>query len=892
MRVVLVLGAGMQQQQAPPQITHRLHTPRMLLARAPLLPTVMNVSTVHLQCGDVLNFIAVQQWVAANLGLQLQLLEGIFVTVERLRQVVRVEEPGALESADQAKVVLTGGCVVPAGRLGQEPLTDIEDNEDLCRELAALQLAGAAPSLRLYDLAHTVWRLRLCAELENSINVCNQEQADLAAEGYDDEMLQTTAQQACNRMRDRVHMLPKPAYVSEDGFFSPTAVTHLELDDHGFFDDPLLAELTGSPAPHASSVTRVLPPQGSLGFGMGIGALRGTGQGENPCQRVFGGPGRERLHPAAARDVTGYGTNSLERRSSGLSGGGEYGQPAAEAAQALRGRTGWQSHEAGRYWSGEPNRDRRDGSGDEQRRVCSSAWQAAAGPTQSRSGDSGGAGAASGRAVSASRDLQSPRHSRGRGGESAVGGIEGRLGVGRDDRGPQGDRAAGVLKSAGSSGNWDERVKEGKRHRTESSTWDPHYQEHPGENEDDHHRRKGALSNKRQRSSRARDRSRSKDRERDRDRDKSQKRRSRSLSSSSSDSLHADRAARKKQRSNRSRSPQPGRGAKAMTTDAADAGAAPDLRGPAVLSCSALDTVRRRFAGRLEGADKIFGSLSTEAIVLEWLRAFKQLRDSRHGQRHFTDGMCQLWYLRQELPIPQEAIEAYGSVFAFLDSCSAVVFNKFRKLVGLRDEVDEESFSLPAAAPAADESWQNLSERRGRNEMASEMDSGPGNEARNGSAAAGGAAGSLSSLAAQHSGPGRGSRDDHDSVQDDWEPDSRSRSSRHRSPGHPDAVLGALADAPRHYLEHSHAESLLPAKLHSCVKRGAPVDLAKFVSDHIPQLEVVPYNGRLVVQEVPWREQRQKAIRRCAYWNPSKWAGCNKAAHCGFRHDLSVPGAL
>lgn len=46
--------------------------------------------------------------------------------------------------------------------------------QDLCRELAGLQLGGAAAALRLYDLAHTVWRLRLCAELENSINIFNQ----------------------------------------------------------------------------------------------------------------------------------------------------------------------------------------------------------------------------------------------------------------------------------------------------------------------------------------------------------------------------------------------------------------------------------------------------------------------------------------------------------------------------------------------------------------------------------------------------------------------------------------------------------------------------------------------------------------------------------------------
>jgi hypothetical protein len=131
----------------------------------------MNVATIHLQQGDVLNFIAVQQWVEANLGLQLQLLEGIFVTVEsadllqqqqqqpaiglgngssaaalpelqqglatavaravprRLRQVIRVEMSGAQRAADQAKVVLAGGAVVLAGRLGLEPLTDMEDHQ-------------------------------------------------------------------------------------------------------------------------------------------------------------------------------------------------------------------------------------------------------------------------------------------------------------------------------------------------------------------------------------------------------------------------------------------------------------------------------------------------------------------------------------------------------------------------------------------------------------------------------------------------------------------------------------------------------------------------------------------------------------------------------------------
>jgi hypothetical protein len=391
----------------------------------------------------------------------------------------------------------------------------------------------------------------------------------------------------------------------------------------------------------------------------------------------------------------------------------------------------------------------------------------------------------------------------------------------------------------------------------------------------------------------------------------------------------------------------------------------------------------------LEGADEIFDGLSTEAVVLDWLRGFKRLRDSRHARHSFTDGMCQLWYLRQELPIPQEAIEAYGSVFAFLGNCPSIVFSKHQKLVGLNDKVDLESFKLPVKTSAADESaWRHASERRASRFEALEVDPPMEAEAARNGLAASGTAASGSCTGAKHNRPPLSSREDHDGVWDVWKTDRRSRSRsrgqgyqgrptsagpddplRHRTgrqqersstepegPAAPfrgrngsgdwlyshgtggivtsppagydgdddddvaaaaainlregggeqqlsataveqlvrrftGAVLRAVADAPRHYLEHSHVESLLPVRLWPLVKQGGPVDLAKFVADHAHQLEVVPLNGRLVVRQVPQNEQRQGKLQQCAYWDPSKWTGCFKAARCSFRHDLSLSGS-
>lgn len=48
--------------------------------------------------------------------------------------------------------------------------------QELCCELGALQLASAA-RLLLSDLAHTVWRLRLCDQLADDISRCNQVRA-------------------------------------------------------------------------------------------------------------------------------------------------------------------------------------------------------------------------------------------------------------------------------------------------------------------------------------------------------------------------------------------------------------------------------------------------------------------------------------------------------------------------------------------------------------------------------------------------------------------------------------------------------------------------------------------------------------------------------------------
>jgi hypothetical protein len=123
-----------------------------------LLPTSVNLQTVYLPQRELLQFINVQQSIAAQLLMQLQLLEGMFVLVPsaqlqlslfesqqagiscsnssvvaaaipwRLRQVSAVEVALGGDPAD-ATVVLVGGDRVRAGAVHEAQLADVPDRE-------------------------------------------------------------------------------------------------------------------------------------------------------------------------------------------------------------------------------------------------------------------------------------------------------------------------------------------------------------------------------------------------------------------------------------------------------------------------------------------------------------------------------------------------------------------------------------------------------------------------------------------------------------------------------------------------------------------------------------------------------------------------------------------
>lgn len=145
-----------------------------------LLPTPMNVNTIHVAGEELLNFIEVQQWAEEKLGTSQPLLNGAFVLVQsrdvpelssrevmdacgygarsssnanrfaqavdekiplRLRQIHRVEyAPG--EAAKDAYVLLEGGGRVRAGKVSSDTLGEVTDYEVRGRALGTGILQG------------------------------------------------------------------------------------------------------------------------------------------------------------------------------------------------------------------------------------------------------------------------------------------------------------------------------------------------------------------------------------------------------------------------------------------------------------------------------------------------------------------------------------------------------------------------------------------------------------------------------------------------------------------------------------------------------------------------------------------------------------------------------
>jgi hypothetical protein len=110
----------------------------------PLLPTPTNINPVHIPKEDLLSFIAVQQWVQASLGIQVPLLNSVFVLVPstqlpacaeqaaavpwRLRQVLAVEAAPGVDPAD-ATVVLVGKQRLRAGAVKEGQLFEAQGHE-------------------------------------------------------------------------------------------------------------------------------------------------------------------------------------------------------------------------------------------------------------------------------------------------------------------------------------------------------------------------------------------------------------------------------------------------------------------------------------------------------------------------------------------------------------------------------------------------------------------------------------------------------------------------------------------------------------------------------------------------------------------------------------------
>jgi hypothetical protein len=121
----------------------------------PLLPTPTNITPIHIPGCDLLQYVQLQQSVAALLNIKLPFLKGMFVLVPsdnlqqqqrqqqqycgdvsssgvaaaipwRLRQVSSVEVAPGVDPAD-ATVVLVGGDRVGAGAVYQGLLQNVQD---------------------------------------------------------------------------------------------------------------------------------------------------------------------------------------------------------------------------------------------------------------------------------------------------------------------------------------------------------------------------------------------------------------------------------------------------------------------------------------------------------------------------------------------------------------------------------------------------------------------------------------------------------------------------------------------------------------------------------------------------------------------------------------------
>ena len=128
--------------------THMCCTTVSCVLQEVLLPTPTNLNPIHIPGSDLLQFLAVQQWVAAKLGVRLPLLNGMFVLVPaaslqhseadssaacaaipwRLRQVSAAELPAGGDLAN-ATVVLVGGDRLRAGAVHMGLLADVQDHE-------------------------------------------------------------------------------------------------------------------------------------------------------------------------------------------------------------------------------------------------------------------------------------------------------------------------------------------------------------------------------------------------------------------------------------------------------------------------------------------------------------------------------------------------------------------------------------------------------------------------------------------------------------------------------------------------------------------------------------------------------------------------------------------
>jgi hypothetical protein len=162
------------------------------------------LQTVYLPQPELLQFISIQQSIAAHLGMQLQLLEGMFVLVAsaqmqlsrfesqqawvigssssavaaaipwRLRQISSVEVAPNGNPTD-ATVVLVGGDRVRAGASHDAQLADVPDHEVrvcCCLQCLCMKLAGFQHMRRMPQLCWHVGCLTKEAVLCGAVGCC------------------------------------------------------------------------------------------------------------------------------------------------------------------------------------------------------------------------------------------------------------------------------------------------------------------------------------------------------------------------------------------------------------------------------------------------------------------------------------------------------------------------------------------------------------------------------------------------------------------------------------------------------------------------------------------------------------------------------------------------